>query len=112
MHKLYTLISYILIPLILINTFIRVLRNKEDKKRVRERFGVTNHKKIHAKDVIWIHAASLGEFKSSDFLINNFYKKYCILVTTTTKTASDYALKNYGNKIIHQYISCFFWGSR
>ena len=111
MHKLYTLISYILIPLILINTFIRVLRNKEDKKRFRERFGVTNHKKIHAKDVIWIHAASLGEFKSSDFLINNFYKNYCILVTTTTKTASDYALKNYGNKIIHQYApyDVLFW---
>ena len=103
MHKLYILISYFLIPLVLINTYIRVLRNKEDKKRFRERFGFTNHKKFHGKDTIWIHAASVGEFKSSDFLINNFYKEYCILVTTTTKTASEYALKNYGNKIIHQY---------
>ena len=45
----------------------------------------------------------LGEFKSSDFIINNFYKTYCILVTTTTKTASDYAVKNYAGKIIHQF---------
>ena len=77
MHKLYILISYFLIPVVLINTYIRVLRNKEDKKRFRERFGFTNHKKFHDKDIIWIHAASVGEFKSSDFLINNFYKEYC-----------------------------------
>ena len=35
----------------------------------------------------------LGEFKSSDFLINNFIKNYYILITTTTKTAADYAIK-------------------
>lgn len=111
MHKLYTIISYLLIPFILINTYLRVFRNKEDKNRYKERFGLTNIKKPNKKDVIWIHAASVGEFKSSDFIINNFYKNYCILVTTTTKTASDYALKNYGEKIIHQYapFDVLFW---
>ena len=28
---------------------------------------------------------------------------YNILITTTTKTAADYAITNYGDKIIHQY---------
>ena len=59
---------------------------------------LTNFKKPNAKEVIWIHASSVGEFKSSDFIINNFYKNYCILVTTTTKTASEYALKYYDGK--------------
>ncbi len=103
MHKLYIIISYFLIPIILINTYIRVLKKKEDKNRYKERFGFTNIKKPKDKELIWIHASSVGEFKSSDFLINNFFKNYYILVTTTTKTASDYALKNYGDKIIHQY---------
>ena len=103
MHKLYIIISYILIPFIIINTYFRILRNKEDKNRYKERFSITTLKKPNEKDVIWIHAASVGEFKSSDFIINNFYKNYCILVTTTTKTASEYALKNYGGKIIHQF---------
>jgi len=103
MHKLYIIISYFLIPLIIINTYIRVLKKKEDKNRYKERFGFTNLQKPKGKDLIWIHASSVGEFKSSDFLINNFCKKYCILVTTTTKTASEYALKNYSDKIIHQY---------
>ena len=111
MHKLYTIISNLLIPLILINTYLRVIRNKEDKKRYKERFGLTTFKKSNEKKVIWIHAASVGEFKSSDFIINNFYKNYCILLTTTTKTASEYALKNYGGKIIHQFapFDVLFW---
>ena len=111
MHKIYSIISYLFIPLILLNACIRVLKNKEDKKRFKERFGVSTIKKPNDKDIIWIHASSVGEFKSSDFLINNYFKKYCILVTTTTKTASEYAIKNYGEKIIHQYApyDILFW---
>ena len=111
MHKLYKIISYFLIPLIKINTFIRILNKKEDKIRYKERFGFTNLQKPLGKELIWIHASSVGEFKSSDFLINNFYNNYNILITTTTKTAADYAIKNYGDKIIHQYApyDIIFW---
>ena len=103
MHKLYKIISYFLIPIIKINTFVRILKKKEDKFRYKERFGLTNLKKPLEKEIIWIHASSIGEFKSSDFLINNFFNNYYILITTTTTTAADYAIKNYGEKIIHQY---------
>jgi 3-deoxy-D-manno-octulosonic-acid transferase len=111
MHKVYFILSHLLIPFIFFNIFLRVLKNKEDKYRYKERFGLTTLKKPDEKEVIWIHASSIGEFKSSDFLINNFYKDYCILVTTTTKTASEFALKNYGEKIIHQYapFDIIFW---
>ena len=103
MHKLYKIISFLLIPIIKINTFMRILNKKEDKNRYKERFGITNLKRPLEKELIWIHASSVGEFKSSDFLINNFYNNYYILITTTTTAAADYAIKNYGNKIIHQY---------
>ena len=103
MHKLYKIISFLLIPIIKINTFMRILKKKEDKNRYKERFGITNLKRPLEKELIWIHASSVGEFKSSDFLINNFYNNYYILITTTTAAAADYAIKNYGNKIIHQY---------
>ena len=103
MHKLYKIISFLLIPIIKINTFMRILKKKEDKNRYKERFGITNLKRPLEKELIWIHASSVGEFKSSDFLINNFYNNYYILITTTTTAAADYAIKNYGNKIIHQY---------
>ena len=90
-------------PLVYLNTYLRLIRKKEDTNRYKERFGYTNFKQILEKDVIWIHASSVGEFKSCDFLINSFHKNYNLLITTTTKTAADYALKNYGRKIIHQY---------
>ena len=90
-------------PLVYLNTYLRLIRKKEDTDRYKERFGYTNFKQILEKDVIWIHASSVGEFKSCDFLINSFHKNYNLLITTTTKTAADYALKNYGEKIIHQY---------
>lgn len=103
MHNLYKLITYFLIPFIYLNTILRIIKNKEDKERYKERFGFTNQKKIEDKEVIWIHATSVGEFKSCDLLINSFYKKYNLIITTTTRTASDYAIQNYGEKIIHQY---------
>ena len=90
-------------PLIYLNTYIRLIRKKEDTDRYKERFGYTNFKRNLKKDIIWIHASSVGEFKSCDFLINSFHKNYNLLITTTTKTAADYALKNYGEKMIHQY---------
>ncbi len=103
MHSIYKFTSYLLIPFIYFNIFLRVIKKKEDIKRYKERFGSTNLNKNQGKKVIWIHASSVGEFKSCDFLINNFYQKYILVITTTTKTAADYALENYGEKIIHQY---------
>ncbi len=103
MHNVYKFLSYFLIPFIFLNTLVRLIRKKEDLKRYKERFGITNFKNFKNKEIIWIHASSVGEFKSCDLLIKNFYVKYTLLITTTTRSASEYALKNYGEKIIHQY---------
>ena len=103
MHSIYKFISYLLIPFIYLNIFFRLIIKKEDIKRYKERFGSTYLNKNQGKKVIWIHASSVGEFKSCDFLINNFYQKYNLVITTTTRTAADYAIENYGKKIIHQY---------
>ena len=72
MLKLYRLISIILIPIIFINIYFRILNNKEDKKRFEERFGKASVKKPTKKKLIWIHAASVGEFKSSKMIIETY----------------------------------------
>ena len=56
------------------------------------------------KKLLWIHAASIGEFKSSDLIIDRYHKVFYILVTTTTKSSSDYIKEFYKNKVVHQYI--------
>ena len=106
----YKYLGILLIPIIKLNLFLRVLQKKEDKKRLSERYGISSIKRP-AGDLIWIHASSVGEFKSSSPIINNYYKKYNILVTTTTLSAANYAMKNYKNKIIHQFapLDIIFW---
>ena len=99
---LYQFLSFIIIPFIKINLLIRILKGKEDKLRYRERYGITSTKRPKGQ-IIWIHTASVGEFKSATILINNFYKQFNILLTTTTVSAANYAIEYYGNKIIHQY---------
>jgi len=98
----YQFIGYILLPFIKLNIYLRILNNKEDKKRYSERFGITSMKTPKGK-LIWIHAASVGEFKSATLIINKLYKKFNILITTTTLAAANYATENYNDKIIHQY---------
>ena len=107
---LYKYFGIILIPLIKFNLFLRILRGKEYKKRFSERYGITKLKRPKG-DLIWIHAASVGEFKSADLLINLLYENYTILVTTTTLSAANFASKYYDNKIIHQFapLDISFW---
>ena len=99
----YKILGFILIPIIKINIHLRINKNKESKSRYKERYGKSNYKFNNDKKVIWIHAASVGEFKSSDYFIKKYNNDYNLLITTTTVSAAEYAIKNYGKKIIHQF---------
>ena len=72
---LYKYLGIILIPLIKLNVSFRIFRGKENKARFSERYGITSIERPGG-DVVWIHAASIGEFKSADLLINLLYKNY------------------------------------
>jgi 3-deoxy-D-manno-octulosonic-acid transferase len=111
MIYLYQILGFFLIPFIKINTWRRIVGGKELKNRYKERFGIITHSVKFSKKIIWIHAASIGEFKSVDFLINSFHKRCTLLVTTTTVSAAEYAEKYYGEKIIHQFapLDIVFW---
>ena len=102
MLNLYKFVGFLIIPLIMINLRIRVINGKEDKNRFRERYGITKFRRPKGK-IIWIHAASVGEFKSASVIINNLSDNFKILVTTTTLSAAIYAKQKFGKKIIHQY---------
>jgi 3-deoxy-D-manno-octulosonic-acid transferase len=111
MIYLYQILGFILIPYIKFNVLRRIKNGKEIKTRYKERFGITKQSIKPTKKVIWIHAASLGEFKSADCLINSLHEKYSLLITTTTVSAANYASKHYNNKIIHQFapLDITFW---
>ena len=104
MFKIYYYLSYFLIPAISINLLFRIIKNKEDNNRYKERIGKTDINYEFRKKIIWLHAASVGEFKSCDLIIEKYYKNFQILVTTTTKTSAEYVKTYYSDKVIHQYI--------
>ena len=114
MLKIYQILSTFLLPFIIANIFIRIYRKKEDRIRFVERFGKSTVKKNNEKKILWIHAASIGEFKSSDLIIDRYHEVFDILVTTTTKSSSDYIKEFYKNKVVHQYIpfDVSIWCSR
>ena len=103
MIYIYKILGLIFIPFIKINLKLRIKKNKEIKSRYKERYGYSNYRFKNNKKLIWIHAASVGEFKSSDYFINKYSRNFNILVTTTTVGAAKYAIKNYGDYIIHQF---------
>ena len=102
MIQIYKFFGFILIPIIKLNIYLRIKNGKEDPIRYKERYGKIVLKKP-SKKIIWIHAASIGEFKSAEILINSLYKEYSILITTTTLSAANFANDYYSEKIIHQY---------
>jgi 3-deoxy-D-manno-octulosonic-acid transferase len=76
----------IISPVIII---FRILRGKEDLKRVGEKFCIYSQKKANKK--IWIHAASVGELMSIVPIIKKLEKnnkiKNILLSTLTTSSA-------------------------
>ena len=75
MINLYKIFSYILIPIILIHLYFRLINSKEDSRRYKERIGKTNFNLKSSKKVIWIHATSVGEFKSVHIIIEKCFIK-------------------------------------
>ena len=115
---MFILYQFIILLIIILSPFILVIRlfkNKEHKSRFVEKFCFTNKKS--KGDLIWIHAASVGEFISVVPLIQELEKNddiKTILVTTSTLSSSK-IFKDYKfYKTIHQFfpIDFFYFSSK
>ena len=102
--KTYNILLYFFFPFIIIFFFLRVLLGKEDKDRFLEKIGFISKIRPMGK-LVWIHACSVGEVKSSYNLIKYFIKdNYKVLVTTNTYLSSLDVEKNFSENVVHQYL--------
>ena len=97
MILLYRFITFFIYPLLIIVIYCRKVLKKEDPQRFKEKI-FPSHYNIERKEreLIWFHAASIGEFKSIIPIIIELNKKHNnleFLVTTTTFSAGKLAVE-------------------
>lgn len=108
MILLYRFLGFILYPLIKGYIMRRRNQGKEDIDRLQERFGYPTITRPDA-DIVWFHAASVGEMASAVKLATLFVEQQpdlYILFTTGTVTSAKEFTKRIGNtpRIIHQFV--------
>ncbi len=102
---LYQFIITLLLFISPIILFFRILKKKENKNRIKEKFSVPSKKKINGQ-LIWFHGASVGEILSIVPLIKNYEKDKSIkqiLVTSSTLSSSKVIQRFNFKKTVHQF---------
>ena len=104
LRKLYTVLLYLLAPLVLMRLAWRGLRAPDYWRRWPERFAFIEP--ALGKQVIWIHAVSVGEVQAAVPVVHallNRHPDYSLLVTTVTPTGSARVTALFGGEVAHVY---------
>jgi len=105
MRSVYTLLFYLLTPLILFRLFWRGFKAPEYRKRWLERLAIYNTN--FTRDVIWIHAVSVGEAEAVFPLVKRLQQQFPtdkFLITTTTPTGSARVQAVLADTVAHVYL--------
>lgn len=100
----YTLLLYIIQPLVFIKLMARSLRSPQYKNRIAERYGFFD---FNQQGGIWLHSVSVGETIAAVPLIRELQNKYphkAITITTMTPTGSAQVSKIFGDTVQHCYL--------
>ena len=100
---LYTLLFYLLTPLLLLRLLLRSRKAPDYRRRIAERFGFFA---APATGGIWVHAVSVGEAIAAAPLVKALQQQYPdqpITVTTMTPTGSERVKALFGGSVFHVY---------
>jgi 3-deoxy-D-manno-octulosonic-acid transferase len=105
MRTLYSLLLYLLTPLVLVYLAVRGLRSSDYLKRWPERFAC--FKAPQPGNGIVVHAASMGEVNAAAELIKELANRFPglpLCLTTFTPTGSDRIRSLFGESVFHVYV--------
>ncbi len=101
----YSVLLWLLIPIVLIRLWLKGHHQKGYRQRWRERFG-TWPSSI-PQNCFWVHAVSVGETMAARPLIENWLKAHPgipVLVTSTTATGSQTVHRLFEGRVHHAYL--------
>ena len=105
MRRLYSLLLYLLMPLVLAYLFLRGLRDRRYLSRWPERFGFFDPP--DRSGGVWVHAVSMGEVNAASVLIRALIEAYPgtpLYVTTFTPTGSERVRDLFGDEAFHVFV--------
>ncbi len=106
MRIAYSIVLYLLAPLVVFRLFWLGFRNPDYRSRWTERFGFPDKIISHDK-MIWLHAVSVGEVQAARPLVNALLEEYPdfrILITTMTPTGADCVRQYFADTVEHFYL--------
>ncbi len=111
MRYLYSVLFYLLLPLLFIRLWWRSRRMPAYRERIWERIGYYPFK---LDKCIWVHAVSMGETLAAVPLIKALQERYPhlpIVVTTMTPTGAEQVKKSFADSVKHVYVPYDFPGA-
>ena len=104
-YALYRLATFLAGPALRVYLYRRVTRGKEEKGRLRERFGIASEPRPDGP-LVWLHAASVGESLSLLPLVEALRTRepaLNVLVTSGTVTSARLLRNRLPDGVVHQY---------
>ena len=107
-RRIYSLILYLLVPLVVARLFLRSVRVSGYRQRMGERFGF-GLSLPREEQVLWIHAVSVGEVQAALLLVRALrecHPQTRFLLTTMTVTGAECVCTAFGTEsaVIHRYV--------
>lgn len=107
-RRLYTLLFYSALPLVVGRLYVRGHRLPAYRERWLERLGFYGtDMPVASSPVIWLHAVSVGEVEAAVPLVRAIMQRwpsYRIMLTTTTPTGSARVQAILGHQVSHVYL--------
>ena len=104
MRQLYSLLTLLLIPLLLVRLFWRGFKAPRYRERWEQRLG--RFEPPPQSGCIWLHAVSVGEVQAAMLLIRRLLKDFAhlpMVITTTTPTGAQRVMELFGEEVTHFY---------
>lgn len=104
----YRILISLFYPFLILLIYLRKIFNKEDPNRFKEKIFTSHFNVLRNKNkkLIWLHAASVGEFKSIIPVIKKLdNENFEFLITTTTLSSGNLAIEEFkdNKNIFHRY---------